>query len=120
MDGRAQATGIRRPAMDATALLVLNAQHDAVLFTLPEVMGGSTWRCLLDTNVPDDTGTETYPSGEQYDVTGRSVALFVLEPESRRSIGMRRARDAIRHMAEQPIPVASPETGPEAERALAG
>ena len=37
MDGRAQATGIKRPSMDATVLLVLNAYHDVVKFTLPEV-----------------------------------------------------------------------------------
>ncbi len=119
MDGRAQASGIKRPASDATVLLVLNAHHDVVTFTLPEVMGGNTWRCLLDTNVPDDTGMETYASGEGYVITGRSVVLFVLEPESRRSVGMRRARDALRQMAEQPIPVANPESGPEEERELA-
>ena len=33
MDGRAQASGIKRPAMDATALLVLNAHHDVVNFS---------------------------------------------------------------------------------------
>src|SRR5690242_1604548 len=55
LDGRAQATGIRRPAMDATALLVLNAHHDVVEFTLPEVPGGTIWQCLLDTNQPTRT-----------------------------------------------------------------
>src|SRR6202035_6029159 len=39
LDGRAQASGIKRPAMDATALLVLNAHHDVVNFALPEVVG---------------------------------------------------------------------------------
>ncbi len=34
LDGRAQASGIKRPAMDATALLVLNAHHDVVNFAL--------------------------------------------------------------------------------------
>ena len=51
LDGRAQATGINRPAMDVTLLLVVNAHHDVVHFTLPEVTGGTAWRCLLDTNV---------------------------------------------------------------------
>jgi hypothetical protein len=51
--------------------------------------------------------------------TGRSVALFVLEPESQRSVGLRRAAEAFRRMAEQPIPVANVETGPEEDRALA-
>ena len=60
MDGRAQATGIKRPSMDATVLLVLNAYHDVVKFKLPEVVGGHTWRCLLDTNVPDRTATPQF------------------------------------------------------------
>ncbi|MBN8907083.1 MAG: glycogen debranching enzyme GlgX, partial [Rhodospirillales bacterium] len=118
MDGRAQASGIKRPAMDATALLVLNAHHDVVSFKLPDVVGGTVWRCLLDTNLPEDDGRESHETGDEYLVTGRSVALFVLVPESQRSVGLRRAREAFRQMAEQPIPVANPESGPEAERAL--
>ncbi len=45
MDGRAQATGIRRRADDPTLLWVLNSYHDVVPFTLPEVPGGrGRWR----------------------------------------------------------------------------
>jgi glycogen operon protein len=117
MDGRAQASGIKRPAMDATALLVLNAHHDVVNFTLPEVMGGTIWRCLLDTNLPEDGGEESFETGENYLVTGRSVVLFALEPETHRSVPLRRVQEAFRRMAEQPIPVANPESGPEEERA---
>ena len=111
IDGRAQATGIKRPAMDATALLVLNAHHDVVNFRLPEVVGGIVWRCLLDTNAPEIEGQKMFRSGDEYAVTGRSFLLLVLEPETGRSIGLRRALEAFRHMAEQPIPVATPETG---------
>ena len=118
MDGRAQASGIKRPAMDATALLVLNAHHDVVGFTLPDVIGGTIWTRLLDTNVPDGDTHETFETGEEYLVTGRSVVLFVLEPENQRSVALGRAREAFRQMAEQPIPVANPESGPEEERAL--
>ena len=119
LDGRAQASGIKRPAMDATALLVLNAHHDVVNFALPEVVGGNLWRCLLDTNNPD-TGSshESFQTGETYEITGRSLVLFVLEPESQRSVALRRAIEGFRQMAERPIPMATPEAGPEAERAL--
>ncbi|HTB43404.1 MAG TPA: glycogen debranching protein GlgX [Acetobacteraceae bacterium] len=110
IDGRAQATGIKRPAMDATALLVLNAHHDVVNFRLPEVVGGNVWRCLVDTNAPDVEGQKRFRSGDEYAVTGRSFLLLVLEPETKNSIGLRRALAAFRHMAEQPIPVANPET----------
>jgi isoamylase len=110
IDGRAQATGIKRPAMDATALLVLNAHHDVVNFRLPEVVGGNVWRCLVDTNARDVEGQKRFHSGDEYAVTGRSFLLLVLEPETEDSIGLRRALEAFRHMAEQPIPVANPET----------
>jgi isoamylase len=120
MDGRAQASGIKRPASDATALLVLNAHHEAVNFTIPDVVGGTTWRRLLDTNVPEEGVRESFENGDEYTVNARSVVLFVLEPESKRSIGLRRASEAFRQMAETPIPVATPEAGPEAERAMSG
>jgi isoamylase len=116
LDGRAQASGIKRPAMDATALLVLNAHHDVVNFALPDVVGGTVWRCLLDTNNPDDNAHESFQTGETYEITGRSLVLFVLEPESKRSVALRRAIEGFRQMAERPIPVATPESGPETER----
>jgi glycogen operon protein len=119
LDGRAQASGIKRPAMDATALLVLNAHHDVVNVVLPEVVGGTVWRCLLDTNNPDDSGHESFQTGETYEITGRSLVLFVLEPESKRSVALRRAIEGFRQMAERPIPMATPDSGPETERTSA-
>jgi len=110
MDGRAQATGIKRPSMDATALLVLNAYHDVVRFTLPEVVGGHIWRCLLDTNLPERTEAPRFQSGDEYEVTGRSVLLLVLEPESSRSVALTRARAALRHVSERPAPMVLAET----------
>jgi isoamylase len=80
MDGRAQATGIRRPASDATLLWVLNAYYDVVPFTLPEVAGGRNWTLVFDTNLPDRQTAETFVFGEAYEVTGRSSVLFALAP----------------------------------------
>ncbi len=80
MDGRAQATGIRRPASDATLLWLLNAYHDVVPFTLPEVAGGRNWAIVFDTNMPERTTEETFVFGEAYEVTGRSCVLFALRP----------------------------------------
>ena len=106
MDGRAQATGIKRPSMDATVLLVLNAYHDVVKFTLPEVVGGRTWRCLLDTNAPDRIGTPRFPIGDEYEVTGRSLLLFALQPDSASSVALTRAREALRQVANTPVEAA--------------
>jgi isoamylase len=106
MDGRAQATGIKRPSMDATALLVLNAYHDVVKFQLPDVVGGHVWRCLMDTNLPERIGSPRFQSADEYEVTGRSLLLFALEPESTRSVALTRARAALRQVSETPAPVA--------------
>ena len=84
-------------------LLVLNAYHDVVKFTLPEVVGGQTWRCLLDTNAPDRAGTPRFQNGEEYEVTGRSLLLFVLQPDSAQSVALTRAREALRQVAETPL-----------------
>jgi isoamylase len=105
MDGRAQATGIKRPSMDATVLLVLNAHHDAVKFRLPRVVGSESWRCLLDTNLPQRVDTPRFRTGHEYLITGRSVLLFVLEPRSARSVVMSRATRALRRVAEEAAPV---------------
>jgi isoamylase len=38
---------------DATLLLIVNAHHDVVNFTLPEVPQGIYWNRLIDTNNPN-------------------------------------------------------------------
>ncbi|WP_345816387.1 glycogen debranching protein GlgX [Paraburkholderia sp. PREW-6R] len=83
IDGRAQASGIRRPASDATLMLVLNAHHDVVNFTLPDIPEGEKWTCLLDTNMPVRAELPQFSAGDQYQVTGRSFLLFALEAPSR-------------------------------------
>jgi len=109
LDGRAQATGIRRASMDVTVLLVLNAYHDVVKFTLPDVVGGQTWRCLLDTNAPDRTATLQFASGDEYEVIGRSLMLFALQPENAHSVALTRASEALRQVTETPVLATSAE-----------
>jgi isoamylase len=79
MDGRAQATGIRRPASDATLLLVLNAHHDVVGFKLPPCADGRRWTLIFDTNIPEDGREQHFRIGDTYNVTGRSLLLLYLE-----------------------------------------
>jgi glycogen operon protein len=78
MDGRAQVTGIRQRGQDATLLLVLNSHHDLVQFVLPACPGGDQWSRLIDTNVELGAETGLFKTGDRYDVTARSVLLFVL------------------------------------------
>ena len=78
MDGRARFTGVRQRGTEATMLLVLNAHHDLVQFTLPASPGGETWTLVLDTNIPDGNAAYKGKSGDIYGVTGRSLILLRL------------------------------------------
>ena len=78
MDGRAQPTGIRKAGSDVTLLLIVNAHHDVVNFSLPEVPEGSHWVCLVDTNQASVSGEEVFEFDSSYAVTGRSLLLFEL------------------------------------------
>ncbi len=79
LDGRAQESGLRVAAHDATLLMILNAHHDVVGFTMPASAEGQRWRRLIDTNIPDEPEAMTIDLGDEYLVTGRSLLLFVLE-----------------------------------------
>ena len=78
MDGRAQATGIRRRGSAATLLFVVNAYHDLVQFTLPDCTDGKHWKLLFDTNTPDEVREEPFNIADIYTVTARSCLLFRL------------------------------------------
>jgi len=82
LDGRAQASGIRRRGSDATVLVILNSYHDGVPFTLPEVPGGVSWQCSIDTNQEDGPNGMKFEFGADYIVTGRSMLLFELVLDS--------------------------------------
>jgi isoamylase len=92
LDGRAQETGVRRIGTDATLLVVLNAHDDVVKFTLPAAPGGREWVCVVDTNQPHLNSIPRFSFGHVYEVTGRSLLLFMLRPEA----GARSGGDADR------------------------
>ncbi|MBV8167361.1 MAG: glycogen debranching enzyme GlgX, partial [Alphaproteobacteria bacterium] len=88
LDGRAQTSGIRRRGSDATLLLILNAHHDVVEFRLPEVTGGRDWLRLVDTALPEEDDPEDpvrLAFDHVYQVTGRSLLLFLLRPTRSRA-----------------------------------
>jgi glycogen operon protein len=84
LDGRAQETGVRRVGNDATLLLIVNSYGGVVPFKLPEAVGGKQWVCLVDTNQPDLDELPRFDFGHSYEVTGRSLLLFILEPDRTR------------------------------------
>ena len=80
LDGRAQESGVKRRGSDATLLLIYNAHHDVVNFTLPSVPEGRHWQGLIDTNRPDSQ-LATFDFGDVYAVTGRSLLALGLATE---------------------------------------
>ena len=79
MDGRAQSTGVVKRGGDSTMLMVMNSRYDTVVFTLPEAPEGNCWRLLIDTNIPDAEDQTTFEVGAAYEVTGRSLLLFLMD-----------------------------------------
>ncbi len=68
-----------RPIIGDRLVYLLNAGADAVPFTLPAADGVLQWECLLDTADADRHGGAFAP-GAQFDLSGRSVAVFVARP----------------------------------------
>jgi len=61
-----------------TLLILMNAHHEPVPFTLPAHMPGQRWECLLDTALPNSEPvklSETRP----YALAGRSMAVLRVE-----------------------------------------
>ena len=81
LDGRAQPTGIRQRGQDATLLLIFNAYHDVVKFTLPEFGEDAHWTLQIDTNIPDLDGNRhvDFEPQHEYQITGRSLLVFQLK-----------------------------------------
>jgi isoamylase len=74
LDGRAQATGIRKKGSDLTLLLMFNAHHAPVEFTFPEV-SGRVWKLLVETSDID----RQHPHlefGATHELEGRSLVLW--------------------------------------------
>jgi isoamylase len=103
LDGRAQPTGIKQRGSDATLLIVFNAHHDVVKFTLPEVPEGKRWTRLIDTNLPAGFDTPNFDFNSEYDVTGRSLLLFVLNVENQRARSTRTGFGAVLDIIETPM-----------------
>lgn len=101
LDGRAQATGIKRRGSDATLLLIYNAHHDVVDFVLPAVPEGRSWIALLDTSEPEREAKE-YPFEHSMSLAGRSFCLLVLSTE-RMTARLRQGLDAILNVMESPL-----------------
>jgi len=65
-----------RPMHDENFLLLLNAHHEPIPFTLPELPTGHRWQRLLDTTTPANH-VPVHAAHTQYELQGRSLALLM-------------------------------------------
>src|SRR5262249_49793788 len=60
------------PLVGDTLMLLLNAHHEAIPFTLPAANPGQHWECLIDSAGPQAEAA----AKEQYALQGRSVVVL--------------------------------------------
>jgi isoamylase len=63
------------PVVGDTILLLMNAHHEAISFTLTDVKEGQTWEHLLDTADPQGEPWPC-PGGQPYELHGRSMTVL--------------------------------------------
>ena len=78
IDGRARPTGLRQRGTEATLLIIMNAHHDFVEFTLPPTPGEGEWALVLDTNHAIQSRDYRGAAGDVYGATARSLVMFAL------------------------------------------
>ena len=64
-----------KPVRDDHVMLLLNAHHEAIPFTLPDPGGNATWESVFDT-ANSQAATSSHQGGETYPLEGRSMAVF--------------------------------------------
>jgi isoamylase len=66
-----------RPVRDDDFLVLFNAHHERIDFTLPAGANGKAWRPLLDTSQAATQAGAPLAAGERYPLNGRSLAVLV-------------------------------------------
>ena len=85
-DAIAETDSKGRPIVDDTLLILLNAHHAPLAFTLPAHKRGIHWYPLLDTAVSPDTEKpiSMLKGGERYQMDARSIAVLRLDGKKER------------------------------------
>ena len=68
------------PVVGDTVLLLMNAHHEAIPFTLPPLKEAQQWECYLDTADPQGK-SRPWLDGQPYDLQGRSMAVMRTQPK---------------------------------------
>ena len=64
-----------RPVVDAHFLVLFNAHHEPIPFTLPD-LGRAAWQGVLDTANASGFANGRWEAGAEYPLQGRALALF--------------------------------------------
>ncbi|HYL12721.1 MAG TPA: glycogen debranching protein GlgX [Terriglobales bacterium] len=73
---------------DDNFLLLMNAHHEEIPFTLPSLAEGADWRALVDTTWCDQSRRSVHNAGETYPLKARSLALLIEHRENERRNGL--------------------------------
>ncbi len=66
-----------RPITDSNFLVLFNAHHEEIPFSLPQLAGGLRWLVVLDTtNEEEPISEQEYMAGASYPLQGRSLVLL--------------------------------------------
>jgi glycogen operon protein len=66
-----------RPITDAVFLVLFNAHHEKIAFTLPNHAAGVRWLAVMDTTVEDGLARgAAHDGGSAYPLKGRSLVLL--------------------------------------------
>jgi isoamylase len=70
-----------RPIIDDTLLILLNAHHTPLAFTLPAHRRGIRWHSILDTSFSGEHEKQVsaFKGGERYEMEARSIAVLRLD-----------------------------------------
>src|SRR5579863_4713032 len=72
-----------QPQTDDNFLLLLNAHHEEVSFSLPTVASGLSWAILLDTSCEGECAKgRQYAASETFPIQARSMALLIEQKRS--------------------------------------
>ena len=92
------------PVVDETALILLNAHHESVTFTLPKTRDEQIWERVLDTSAEDDTPL-SLRGGEELALGDRSlVVLFTRDEPEVKLPASRTEIESLRREARKPQP----------------
>jgi glycogen operon protein len=72
-----------RPVRDDSFLLVFNAHHESVMFTMPAATFGTDWKVAIDTAADDDAPAQSVGSGKTIELAARTVVVMSRAPSTR-------------------------------------